>query len=125
MGYESKVYIVNVFSHNDVLLDGTIRKGYGEIVAMVDMCKMGYNNGWKELFTKPIDYEIYAENGDESTGEDKYGDSIKSGDLTKIIAWLEYQIKIDDYRRLKPLLAILKAFDPDEWKDLQILHYGY
>ena len=138
MGYESKIYIVNVRDHNRPALDKTtnkpildennrpiIYKGYGQIVAMMDMCKMGYDNGWRELFTEDIDYTIYAENGDEDTDTDCYGDHIKSGDINSIIGWLENQIKKDNYRRLKPLLGLLKSFNLEEWKDLQVVHYGY
>lgn len=138
MGYESKIFIVDVKSHNQFAIDKitnkpildennspVIYKGYGQIIAMIDMCKMGYDNGWKELFTNEIDYYIYAEDGDHDTNTDCYGEHIKSGDINTIIAWLENRIKIDDYRRLKPLLHLLKSFNLDEWKDLQVLHYGY
>lgn len=138
MGYESKIYIVNVLSHKHTVINPDTQKpyldkngepmidnGYGQIVAMIDMCKMGYDNGWRELFTKEIDYQIYAENGNESTNKDCYGEHIKSGDINAIIAWLENQIKKDNYRRLKPLLYLLKAFNPEEWDDLQVLHYGH
>lgn len=138
MGYESKIFIVDVKSHNQFAIDKitnkpildennspVIYKGYGQIVTMIDMRKMGYNNGWKELFTKEIDYYIFAEDGDHDTNTDCYGEHIKSGDINSIIVWLENQIKKDDYRRLKPLLYLLKSFDLNEWKDLQVLHYGY
>lgn len=138
MGYESKVYVVNVLEHRHPLVNRVTKQpcldengkqimaeGYGQIVAMIDMCKMGYDSGWKELFTKEIDYKIFAENGDEDTDEDCYGEHIKSGDITAIISWLENQIKIEHYRRLKPLLSLLRGFTPDEWEDLQVLHYGH
>ncbi len=138
MGYESKVFVVNAVSHNTPKLDKRTQepvldknghpimyRGYGQIVAMIDMCKMGYDNGWKELFTKEIDYYIFAEDGDHDTNTDCYGEHIKSGDINAIIAWLENRIKIDDYRRLKPLLHLLKSFNLDDWEDLQIVHYGY
>ena len=47
MGYESKVYICSRIS-NTVYI-------YNEVIAAVDMCKMGYDTGWRELFNKKLD----------------------------------------------------------------------
>lgn len=43
MGYESKVYVCE----KSTLFNNS---NYFETIAAVDMSKMGYDNGWRELF---------------------------------------------------------------------------
>lgn len=113
MGYESKVYIVDRHS-----------KDYADIIATIKLSTMC--NGFTELFTEDIDYKIFAEDGNHDTDTDRYGDHIKSGNKEKIIEYLENLIESGEtYSRVKPLLYLLRGFNSDKWKDLQILHYGY
>ena len=46
---------------------------------------------------------------------------VASGIVAKCFGY----IKTDNYRRLKPLLEYLKAFDKTQWEDLIVVHYGY
>lgn len=88
---------------------------------------MGYGNGWRELFDKPFDCKIYMENGNTLIEKDSYGDKLKSADFSTVIEWLEKEIKKSNYRRLKPLLSLLKGFDLSQQGDgkMEIVHYGY
>lgn len=121
MGYESKIFIVNVNRYK--WAENQSEQVYAEIIAVMKMSRMDYS--FHNLFTKEIDYGIYAEDNDHTTDTDRYGDKIKSAEIDKVIEWLESAIEVEDYRRLKPLLGLLKGFNPNEWGNLQILHYGY
>lgn len=116
MGYESKIFIVNVhrFKDNHV---------YAEIIAIMNMCKM--ETSFHNLFKTEIDYEIYAEDDNHTTSTDRYGEKIKFAPIDNVIKWLKSAIKKDDYRRLKPLLKLLTGFDEEKWDELQVIHYGY
>lgn len=124
MAYESKIIIVDRRVNKNS--KGEIIYLYGEKLADMMMGCMGYNNGWKELFQTPIDYTLYIENEDKATNNDKYGEHLKYTTISNVIEWLEKEIaRGNDYRRLKPLLGLLKGFDEQEWTELQIIHYGY
>lgn len=118
MGYESRIYVVNVSRWND----GS--PPYAEIIGTFNLCKMGYGNGWRELFDKPIDYKIYV-GPNEETNKDLYGEIMKSGDYDKIVEWLETKGQKGEYRRIAPLLGMLKGFNRSAWRALEIVHYGY
>lgn len=112
MSYESRVYVVNY------------KNGYADTVMEFNLSEMGSEHGFRSLFKEPIDFEIFT-NSNTATDTDKYGDRIKEGDLQEIIAWLEAWSETKVYRRIPPFLAALKGFDPGEWENLKILHYGY
>lgn len=116
MAYESRIYIVNV--------TGDYNSPYAQPIMEYDLCNMGSNSGFRNLFKEPIDFEIFVDDNT-ATDTDKYGDRIKEGDLQEVIAWLEAWPDAKTYRRIPPFLAALKAFNPGEWENLKILHYGY
>lgn len=118
MGYESRVYVVNKTS----MMDGD-NKRYGQIVAMFDICKF---NGFDGIFKTETDCYIYADDGDTQITKDKYGDPLKEATIDEVINYLEkFAAKQKPYRRVTPLLELLKGFDPSEWEDLIVIHYGY
>lgn len=118
MSYESRIYIVEAGNWGDR------KTQYAEIIASFNMCTLGKENGWLELFDTPIDYKIFVD-PDCETNEDCYGDIIKSGNIEKIVNWLETTGKNVNNRRIPPLLGMLKGFDKSKWRYLQIVHYGY
>lgn len=115
MGYESRVYIVE--ENKEV--------NYAEIIARFDCSEMKTN--FRELFKKAFESKMYAEDGNSLIKEDNYGKSLTTANFPTVIAWLEKEVEKDDYRRLKPLLSLLKGFDLTQWQDgeMQIVHYGY
>jgi hypothetical protein len=118
MGYESKLYVVNKRGS----LNGESKR-WAEVVAVFNMCKFGDFNG---VFIKETDCFIYADDGNTEITEDKYGDSLKEASVEDVIKYLEeYKDTQEPYRRVEPLLGLLKGFDVSEWEDLIILHYGY
>ena len=119
MGYESKLYVVekSTLPSEDGLT-------YAAVVAMVDMCKLGCSGELPQLIRKsdPTKYYIYGTKDDKLT-EDSYGDPLKEMTLEATIAALEADN--DGYRRILPALALLKSFNPKDWRDLAVLHFGY
>ena len=122
MAYESRIYIVDVHHLGEAKSGPVI---YAERIAAFDLSAMGYSNGWKELFSKPVDYSIYAEDGDTKITEDRYGERLGCADLGKVIDWLEAAEKRNHYRRIPPALGLLKGFDTSQWGNLQVVHFGY
>lgn len=117
MGYDSRLYIVKKYGRfNDV-----------EVIARFECGKMGSENWWRELFDKPFNYTMYAEDNDTEIVEDDCGDKLKYSGFRSAIEWLEEEIKTDDYCRLKLLLSLLKGFDFSEWTEekMMIVHYGH
>ena len=124
MGYESKVYVCERAEHkND---NEEIVWIYNEVIAAVNMCKMGYDNGWRELFDKELTGDFLGMDcGDETITEDLYGDTLKYTEIDKVITWLENEMQKSDYRRLAVLYNMLRGFDINQWRKLIVVHYGY
>ena len=119
MGYESRLYIVEKSSTS--VFDN--EKRWGEVIAMINMCKMG-----KDFVTAICNYpptDCYIYNGDEKITEDCYGDPLLEIPVTDMISILEKLAEKEDYRRLKPAIGLLKGFVLREWDNLVVLHYGY
>lgn len=120
MSYESRIFVVNRVKTDF----GSNSYVHGEKIADIKMSRMG--NGFSDLFTEEIDYELYVDNSDESTNTDKYGEVMTYTDRKTVIDYLEEQIANgDNYRRLTVLLGLLKGFDEAQWNELQVVHYGY
>lgn len=117
MGYCSKIFIVG--RSKRPMFDTEC------VIASFDCCKMDYK--FRDIFTKEIDYKLFADDGNTTFDTDKYGNHLKSADFRTVIGWLNNQVQKNDYRRLKPLLCLLKGFDLSQWQecDMQIVHYGY
>ena len=121
MGYESRIFVMerkeNTFPNGNKYV-------CAEKIAMVNMCQMRYDSGFYKLFTKPIDYKIFID-GETETDVDCYGEHLNYAPVDRVIEWLEREIAEYKYRRLSPLLGLLKGFDQSEWAELQAVHYGY
>lgn len=130
MGYESKVYICSRIS-NEVYI-------YNEVIAAVDMCKMGYDNGWCDLFTNKLDGDFLGFDHDNPRNTDwedtelldAYDKPMMYADIDTVKEWVDKQIADgDNYRRLFVLKAVLDSFDKTHWESdrakLIVVHYGY
>lgn len=119
MGYESRVYVV---LKSDKL-------NWAETIACVNLCVMGYGNGWVDLFKTPVDFDFYpiddTSDDCEYIKEDLYGKRCKYATINDVLDWLEKSDRT--YRRQQILYGLLKSFDPECWKDDRVLivHYGY
>lgn len=102
------------------------------------------NYDFSKIFTKPIDFEIYGDDGDTLMTEDLYGDTLKYTDINTVCDYLKKELgetKDNPYRRSIMLYDILKSFKRNKkrWKakykdstgktlyinDLVVVHYGY
>ena len=130
MGYESKVYICSRISNNAYI--------YNEVIAAVDMCKMGYDTGWRELFNKKLNGDFFGFDYDNPRNQDcentelldAYDEPMMYTDIDTVKEWVNNQIENgDDYRRLFVLKAVLDSFDKTRWESdrakLIVVHYGY
>ena len=132
MGYESKVFIVE--RHYFPKRENFPEWISASVIAEFDLSKMGYDNEeFFDAFKREIDYTIYMpvcdNDGNETIApvdEDCYGKHMKYATLPELISALKICEKRDHYRRLPPLIAMLKAFNANEWDgELQAVHYGY
>lgn len=128
MGYESRLYVVkkSEIQGRDAETEG---KYWCEVIATINLCKMG-GKFFDRLYKYPAtDAFFYAEN--ETVVEDKYGAPLKEIPIRDMVNILEME-KADEliagetpYRRLEPAIALLKGFDPEQWGEVTVLHYGY
>lgn len=118
MGYESRIYIAKRCEYF----------AYYEVIAEFDLCKMGYDmyNGktFRNLFTLPLEGDMYMDDGNTLITEDCYGDAVEGAELTDVLDWLNEFNRHNDYWRAKvfaDLLHTLNKYDTD----LILYHYGY
>lgn len=117
MGYELRIYVV----YKGKIYDE--EKRYAGVVAMFNFGKFA---GLREVFKAKTDCYIYSDDGNTPILEDDYGDELTEAPLADVISFLENEIKNgENYRRIKPLLSLLKGFDKEQWDNLVCLHYGY
>jgi hypothetical protein len=120
MGYESRLYVVNKTTTKN--FEGT--HFYAEKIATFDLSKIGEY----EIFHKypATDCYIYADDGNTEILKDCYGEELIEIPIPDAIKILEDLIaKYPNYRRWRPCLSLLKGFNPDQWDNLVVLHYGY
>lgn len=118
MSYDSRLYVVSKGEYPSEQ-DG---KQYAEIIAIFNGC---YFRELSNLFRKKTDCYILSDN-DDIVIADKYGDELTEAPLSDVIKFLEDEVQRgENYRRIKPLLGLLKGFDIDQWGNLVCLHYGY
>lgn len=132
MGYESKFYAVRDYGFKS---SNNTPYTCSEIVASLDMSKMGYSNTVTEfldLFDTETPFTIYIGDCDEDGNEvmmevheDRYGVPLNyMSDIKKGITQVKKMIKEDDYWRFKLLLNFLKMFEECP-ENIYIVHYGY
>lgn len=128
MGYDSKFYAVKEYDFPDGI-------HYSEIIATLDMCKMGDGDDvvtFRKLFDTETPFSIYICDDDSETEEekcmdvieDKYGDRLKYiSNKKKGIEMVKRIIDNDNYWRFKLLLEFMRTFA--DYDDVYIVHYGY
>ena len=124
MCYKSKIYIVEKTNCSYTEENGM---KYARVLAMFDVSKFYELSDW--FRNKPATkHYIYADDGDTQIIEDRYGDTLKEASVEEVIDRLERIVENgEDYRRIFPLLAALKAFElhSNQWGNIAVLHYGY
>jgi hypothetical protein len=124
MGYESRLYVMQRRDFTVENKDGDeVRFVNAGEIARFDMSKMVPS--FRYLFTEGADFVMYGDDG-EPIEADCYGDRLAYAPARKVAEWLEAEVERSDYRRLKPLLAFLKAAEAEHWDgELIVVHYGY
>lgn len=117
MGYESKIFVVDVRRYGDW--------NFAERIATFDLCVLGYKDNFEGIFKNPIDYELYMEDGNTLFDKDRYGQHLHSAPISAVVEKLEEMAKNDNYRRFAPCIALLKGFDESQWHCLEVVHYGH
>lgn len=129
MGYESKFFAVKEYQFPTEGLH------HSEIIATLDMCKMGDDPEIAEfldLFDTETTFSIYMGDCDPETGEevmmdvseDKYGDRLcYLTEKKKAIALIKSVMDREDYWRFNLLLEFLRMFA--KYDSVYIVHYGY
>lgn len=122
MGYESKIYFCKSYKYS--MKEGSI--GQCEIVATIDMGKMGYGyyddiTSFVRAFDTETPFSIYDEVNEI---EDCYGNRLCYGD--KEILYQKMKEIAKNHSgcvRFKWLRDMLKTFKDDP--DIYVVHYGY
>lgn len=127
MGYESRFYIVEKHGNNlGKEMTGGRTMYYGEKIAMFNMCKVYHIVDRIKSFPNTETY-IYSDDGDTMILEDMYGEALTEIPLDKMANIVREVMENNEYgyRRYKPFLAMLEAFELSGWNNLVVLHYGY
>ena len=136
--YEHRLFIVNRQELNPPRIEGRSGFIFGSVIAVYNCSRMPMS--FFDLFAdaKEIDFTLFVNQGDAwvETKEDCYGEHCKMVKLPDVIAYLENLTNSEEwgtYRRLAPLLGLLKGFDESQWEEatqrgndsLWVVHYGY
>lgn len=120
---DSRPYHYNKDGNTKTYVDQSskiVTRMYCSVIAMVDLCKVGVTSFPK----KDTDYYFYETDGDTPVIQDKYGDFIREVTLDSVIEWLEKQVEVSEYRRLKTALALAKGC-VGLYTNPTVLLYGY
>jgi hypothetical protein len=118
MGYESKIYVVE---KSDMKNENN--KRYARVITSYDMSKFDRFGG---IFKTESDCYIYADDGNTEITTDMYDEPLTEASIDVVINYLEkFAIEQDYYRRVNPLLGLLKGFKLVDWNNLTVIHYGY
>ena len=128
MGYESRLYIVeksDLWHKVDTTNKEVKDMRWGEVVAMFNLSKVC---GLPEAIRNYPATDTYIYDGEERVIDDCYGEPLKEIPIKEMADIVERIAEKDkwDYRRFKPCVQLLRAFDEDnKWRYIAVLHYGY
>lgn len=130
MGYESKLYVVDVKNDNDMCL-GPKGMKWGQVIATFELSVFEPVRNYFRTRTN-TDCYIYADDGNTIILEDRYGNPLTESNIEPLVNLLKKEALDDSfggqpYRRIKPCLAMLEMFmlNSSQWGNLKVLHYGY
>ena len=96
-------------------------KRWSEVIAIYNMCCFG---GFHGLFNNETDCYVYETFNDKKVLKDLYNKPLYEETIENVINFLENHKEKESYRRVKPLLGLLKGFEKTKWVDLAVLHFG-
>lgn len=150
MGYETRVYIgTESFTGNDfekgelIIEDGEaykplIKDGHGDfiptgkkktyfqVMAMIDLCKCGYESNISEIDFKNYDEDHYwyYYAGSTEINEDCYGIKPKPIPIKIVLEALKKDNAEEEYRRYTWAIALLESM-ADDSENLKVMFYGH
>ena len=134
MSYEHKLII----TRRSELMCAQGNVVYGEQIAIYNCSRMP--DSFYSLFRDhgtPVDFDLFIHDGDELSRLDNYGEHCRMIDPAAVLEYLEaLQNSGDDwstYRRISPLIGLLRGFSREQWEEatpthserLVIVNYGY
>lgn len=124
MGYETKLIIGVPTDFISDLKEGFWFNKYAEI----DLCKMGSDAHISNIPNKfnqgTIPYYYFADDGDRTIDEDKYGDKLKPIPVKTVVDALSKDVREDKYRRFVWALKLLKEMVKDS-ENICVMFYGH
>ena len=144
MGYESKIIVVERTLLHEQTDDAARRPPpsvgsgaiFGDELMRVDLGAVGNARAggktFREVFKRPVDFDLYVDGSDRPRKKDKYGDPCKWATVDEVLRWLreafERQLeRFGDYPRARLLYAALQAVKASEnrWRQVCVVHFGY
>lgn len=127
MGYESRIYFCHDYDFPEPI-------HHSSIIAMIDMCKMGYSDSvmkFRNCFDTETEFSIYIPGCDKDGNEimvdeitDCYGSRLKyASDVENLYQYVKQMADEDDYWRFNILKGMIEKFK--EYPHIKIVHYGY
>ena len=130
MAYESKLFIALKNTEAPSMVENGLF--YAQIIAEYKMCDFPAIRDFFHDGTNEKNATCYVYFYSNNVFTDNYGDPLKESSISDVVAFLEkLRGENKKYRRVAPLLAMLRAFKASEaageWSDgeLVVLHYGY
>ena len=131
MGYET-VLAVGTIHDGFFATKENESKNWFQVMAMVDLCKAGYDSELHKLIPKKSEVDpaqavyLYAPMGDGDTEvtEDRYGDKLHPVPLELVLAALRKDNERENYRRFTWAIGLLESM-VSTTEDLYVILYGY
>ena len=123
MGYESKLYVVNKWTIENMKDEkGNDYTSY-EILGSINGSYLDID--FEKLFLKKFDGELYDFVCSDYIKEDKYNRPLTYDTLDNVLNWVIGKKEIEHYRRYDLIYGMLNAINPKDWDEIIIVHYGY
>lgn len=129
MSYESKIFVVRTRRERTVSKAGF--RTFGEIIATFELGSLDYMENFPAVFDKPINFDMYKEDGNTVYTTDNYGEALCYAPVGKVIDKLVSMADNDDWKywRWEPAISMLQAFKPYKWnlgdEELVVVLYGH
>lgn len=120
MGYETKLYFGEPSSHSD----GPTAARWVDIIASVDLCKVGSPEDLGLVGQKRPQFYFY-DGSDRRIMRDLYGECLTVGTRDDVLMALKAKSEGDDYRRYAVAIAILRSLTKKHFPRLVVLGYGH
>jgi len=109
-----------------VLPPPSLELSYSSIIAMVDLCKPGYDAKISKLISSSPVSSSYIHYENSLCYFDRYGDEMREAEVKDVVSALKEDIKEEPYRRFVTALGLLKTITPKAYgTTVKVLFFGY